>query len=128
MKKVGLGAAIVIVIFFIGYYIVSNDASEHPRINVSDVQSITINAIVFEAERNTREIAEFIHIYNSAKAFKKTDSTTPAYVIVIGLKSGGEINIEGSTQGFHYINDGEKSYKISSAELTYYLKNVMKPK
>ena len=41
------------------------------------------------------------------------------------LITGEKINIEGTTQGFHYIIKGEKSYKISSAELTYYLRDVM---
>jgi len=69
-----------------------------------------------------------MRIYNRAKVFEKTADTTPAYVIVIKLKNGKKIDVEGTTQGFHYVNDGEKSYKISSPELTYYLKDVTKQK
>lgn len=126
MKKVALGATVSIVIFLIGYYIVSDILSEHSRINVDDVQSITINAIAFEADENPKEITEFMKIYNSARVLKKAYDTTPSYIIEIKLKDGEKIDIQGTTQGFHYINDGEKSYKISSADMTYYLKNIMK--
>ena len=126
MKKIGLGAAICTVVLLIGYYVVSNNVSAHPRVNASEVQSIIINSKVFEAESNTMKIEEFMQIYNSAKAFKKSDGTTPAYIIVIELKNGGKIDIEGTTQGFHYVNNGEKSYKIASDEMTYYLRDVLK--
>ena len=65
-------------------------------------------------------------LYNKAKKFRKNYGTTPAYIIVIELKNGEEINIEGTTQGFHYVHDGKKIYKISSADLTNYLKDLMK--
>jgi len=126
MKKVGLGAAAGIVIFLIGYYIVSNTFSEHSRINVGDVQSITINEVVFEGDENPKEIAEFMKIYNSAKVLRKAYDTTPSYIIEIKLKNGKKIDMKGTTQGFHYVNDGEKTYKISSADMTYYLKNMIK--
>lgn len=127
MKKVFLIVAISIIIFLVGHYIVSNIfLNEHTRINANEVQSITINAITFEAESNTKEIAEFMQIYNKAKASNKIGDTTPAYRIEIKLKNGKKINIGGTTQGFHYVNDGKKSYKISSIEMTYYLKDVVK--
>lgn len=125
MKKVVLGAVVsIIILFFVGYYIVSYFFSEHTKINDSEVQSITINSIAFEAESDPKEIAEFMQIYNKAKASNKNGDTTPAYAIVIKLKNGKKIDIQGTTQGFHYVIDGEKSYKISSPEMTYYLKDV----
>ncbi|GEM_PF-658608 len=126
MKKAFLIAAISIIILLVGHYIVSNIFNEHTRINASEVQSITINAITFEAENNTKEIAEFMQIYNKAKVSNKMGDTTPAYGIEIELKNGEKINIEGTTQGFHYVNNGKKIYKISSIEMTYYLKDIVK--
>jgi len=126
MKKVVLGVAVSIVIFLIGYYIVSDVFSEHSGINVGDVRSITINEVVFEADENPKEIAEFMKIYNSAKVLKKAYDTTPSYIIEIKLKNGKKIDMQGTTQGFHYVNDDEKVYKITSAEMTCHLKNIMK--
>ena len=126
MKKKNLIAAAVVFIFFAGYYIISNIFSGHSRINVSEVQSITINTIVFEPDSNQEEISEFIRIYNSAKVLRKDYDTTPSYLIEIKLKNGKRIGIQGTTQGFHYVNDGEKSYKISSAGMTNYLRNITK--
>jgi len=124
MKKAFLIVTLSIIIFLVGHYIVSNIFNEHTRINASEVQFITINEIIFEAENNTNEIAEFMQIYNKAKASNKIGDTTPAYSIEIKLKNGKKINIEGTTQGFHYVNDGKKSYKILSSEMTYYLKDT----
>jgi len=128
MKKVVFGAVISIIIFFVGHYIVADIFNKHTRINAGDVQSITINAITFEAESNPKEIAEFLQIYNKAKVSNKIGDTTPAYGIEIKLKNGKKVDIQGTTQGFHYVNDGEKSYIISSAEMTYYLKDIVKQK
>jgi|BioPla2DNA2_1021312.scaffolds.fasta_scaffold164481_1 hypothetical protein len=125
MKKKNLTAAAVVFIFFAGYYVISNIFSGHSRINVSEVQSITINSLSFEADNNLEEISEFIRIYNSAKVIRKDYDTTPSYLIEIKLKNGKRIGIRGTTQDFHYVNDGEKSYKISSAGMTFYLKNLM---
>ncbi len=126
MKKRVFGALIGIIILVIGYYIFSINVGVHPRIKVSEVQSITINNKIFENEFNNNSIEKFINIYNSAKPFKKNHDTTPAYIVDIKLISGNEINILGTSQGFHYVNDGENSYKISSAEMTYYLSDLMK--
>ena len=126
MKKKNLTAAAVVFIFFAGYYVISNIFSGHSRINVSEVQSITINSLSFEADNNLEEISEFIRIYNSAKVLRKDYDTTPSYLIEIKLKNGKRIGIQGTTQGFHYVNDGEKSYKISSAGMTNYLRNITK--
>ncbi|HHW00788.1 MAG TPA: hypothetical protein GXX36_14720 [Clostridiaceae bacterium] len=126
MKKVFIIAAASIIIFFVGYHIVSNIFNEHTRINAGEVQSITINNITLEAESNPKEIAEFMQIYNKARASDKIGDTTPSYFIVINLKNGKKIDMLGTTQGFHYVNNGEKSYKISSADMTYYLKDIVK--
>lgn len=126
MRKRVFGALIGISILLIGYFIVSDNVSAHPRINVSEVQSITINNKIFEAEFNNISIEKFVKIYNSAKPFKKNHDTTPAYIIEIKLKSGNRINILGTSQGFHYVSDGGNSYKISSAEMTYYLRDILK--
>lgn len=126
MRKRISGALIGIIILVIGYYIFSINVSVHPRINVSEVQSVTINNKIFETEFNNNSIEKFIRIYNSAKSFKKNHDTTPAYIVEIKLKSGNRINILGTSQGFHYVDDGENSYKISSAEMTYYLRDIMK--
>ncbi|NLM27734.1 MAG: hypothetical protein GX211_06095 [Clostridiaceae bacterium] len=126
MKKKNLIAAAVVFIFFAGYYIISNIFSGHSRINVSEVQSITINTIVFEPDSNQEEISEFIRIYNSAKVLRKDYDTTPSYLIEIKLKNGKKISIQGTTQSFHYVNEGEKSYKISSDGMSYYLRNITK--
>ena len=108
MKKAFLIAAISIIILLVGHYIVSNIFNEHTWINASEVQSITINAITFEAENNTKEIAEFMQIYNKAKVSNKIGDTTPAYGIEIKLKNGKKVDIKGNKQGFHYVNDGAK--------------------
>ncbi|NLG87768.1 MAG: hypothetical protein GX494_00905 [Clostridiaceae bacterium] len=126
MKKKNLTAAAVVFIFFAGYYVISNNFSGHSRVNVSEVQSITINSLFFEADNNPEEISDFIRIYNSAKILRKDYDTTPSYLIEIKLKNGKRIGIQGTTQGFHYVNDGEKSYKISSAGMTNYLRNITK--
>ena len=126
MRKRVFSALISIGILLVGYYFVSKNVSVHPRINVSEVQSITINNKIFETEFNNQSIEKFINIYNSAKSFKKNHDTTPEYIIEIKLKSGNKINILGTSQGFHYVSDGENSYKISSTEMTYYLSDLMK--
>ena len=126
MKKRVFGAFIGIIILIFVYYIFSINVSVHSRINLSEVQSITINNKIFETEFNNNSIEKFINIYNSAKPFKKNHDTTPAYIVEIKLKSGNRINILGTSQGFHYVNDGENSYKISSTEMTYYLSDLMK--
>ena len=126
MKKRFLCAVIIIVLFFIGYYIVINNTNAHLKINVSDVQSLQINNKIFESVTSNKDIEKFVQIYNKAKVCNKSNDTTPAYIIVIELVNGEEINIEGTTQGFHYVSNDEKSYKISSADLTYYLKAIMK--
>jgi len=126
MKKVFLIAAVCIIIFFVGHYIVSNNLNDHARINTSGVQSITINTITFEAESNPKEIAEFMQIYNKAKVSNNIGDTTPAFLVEINLKNGKKINIQGTTQGFHYVDDGERTYRISSSDMTYYLKDVVK--
>ena len=125
MKKRVFSALIGIGILLVGYYFVSKNVSVHPRINVSEVQSITINNKILETEFNN-SVEKFVKIYNSAKPFKKNHDTTPAYTIEIELKSGNRINILGTSQGFHYVSDGENSYKISSTEMTYYLSDLMK--
>lgn len=125
MKKRVFSALIGIGILLVGYYFVSKNVSVHPSINVSEVQSITINNKILETEFNN-SVEKFVKIYNSAKPFKKNHDTTPAYTIEIELKSGNRINILGTSQGFHYVSDGENSYKISSTEMTYYLSDIMK--
>ena len=126
MKKKNLTAAAVVFIFFAGYYVISNNFSGHSRVNVSEVQSITINSLFFEADNNPEEISDFIRIYNSAKILRKDYDTTPSYLIEIKLKNGKRIGIQGTAQGYHNVNDGEKSYKISSAGMTNYLRNITK--
>jgi hypothetical protein len=121
MKKRILVAVISILILLIGYFIISSNSSKHPRVNANDVQSITINDKTLKMESNSEQIKKFITIYNKARAYKKSDGTTPAYIIAIELKNGEKINMAGTTQGFHYVSYGGKSYKISSQSLTMYL-------
>jgi hypothetical protein len=85
-----------------------------------------INEKKYNKENDADVITKIVSCYNDAKIFKKDGDTTPSYIIVIKLKNGQEINVAGTTQSFHYVNDGEKSYKISNMELSQYFRNGMK--
>jgi hypothetical protein len=87
---------------------------------------MTINEKKYNIENDADVITKFISLYNEAKIFKKDGDTTPSYIIVIKLKDSQEINVAVTTQSFHYVNDGEKSYKISNMELSQYFRNGMK--
>ncbi len=81
------------------------------------VYALTIAAIIK---------AEFIEIYSKARVSNSDGYTTSAYMIEIKMKNGKKIDMRGTTQGFHFVNDGEKWYKISSIEMTRYLQDLIK--
>lgn len=125
-KKVLSAVFICFIGLCILYYIASSVFRVHNRIAPDEVQALSINAITFVAETDHEEIAAFVKLFNDAKVLKKSVDTTPAYLIEIKLKNGKKIDIQGTSQGFHYVDDGEKQYKISSIEMSYYLESVIK--
>lgn len=126
VKKVISAAFISLIGLCILYFIASSVLKVDNRIAPDDVQALSINSITYKAEADYKEIAEFMKLFNDAKELKKSVDTTPAYLIEIKLKNGKKIDIQGTSQGFHYVDDGEKQYKISSIEMSYYLESVIK--
>lgn len=125
MKKRTIACVVGIIVLLIGYYFISKNALRS-KINVNEVEYMTINEKKYNKENDTAVITKIISFYNEAKIYKKDGDTTLGYIIVIKLKSGQKINISGTTQSFHYVNYGKKSYKISNQKLSQYLRNGMK--
>jgi hypothetical protein len=129
MSKRLVISVVCVVVLVIGYYVISNysnNAIVHSKINVSEVDLFTINDKSYKIDDKTNVVTKIISLYNEAKVFKKDGDTTAGYIIKIQLKNGQIINVAGTTQGFHYVNDGKKSYKISSLALSQYLKSEIK--
>jgi len=126
VKKVISAAFISLIGLCILYFIASSVLKVDNRIAPDDVQALSINSITYKAEADYKEIAEFMKLFNDAKELKKSVDTTPAYLVEIRLKNEKKIVIQGTSQGFHYVDDGERQYKISSIEMSYYLENVIK--
>lgn len=126
VKKVISAAFISLIGLCILYFIASSVLKVDNRIVPDDVQALSINSITYKAEADYKEIAEFMKLFNDAKELKKSVDTTPAYLVEIRLKNEKKIVIQGTSQGFHYVDDGERQYKISSIEMSYYLENVIK--
>ena len=78
MKRRVLIALIGVIILLIGYYVVSKNNSTHPKLDISEVQLISINNKVFRTDGNMKDITEFVKIYNKAKINKESYSTTPS--------------------------------------------------
>jgi hypothetical protein len=129
MKKISFFPIIFIVIVIIGYYVFfikSNDEVIHSRINLREVEHLIINDKNYNTDKDATVVKKIVSLYNKAKIFKKDADTTPSHIIVIQLKNGQKINIAGTTQSFHYVSVNEKSYKISSLELSQYLRDHIK--
>lgn len=114
--------SIICVLILIGVYHIF---FSHTKINVSDVESITINDASYKMDNDISQITEIVSMYNEAPLFRKNVGTTPSHKIIIELKNGKEIEIDGTTQGFHYVTEGRKSYRISSPKLSNYLTNLI---
>lgn len=113
---------IAFVALLLGYYFISSNTL-HTKIYVNIVESMTINEKKYSIVNDADVITEFITLYNKGKISKKDGDTTPSHIIVIQLKNGDKINIAGTTQGFHYVDDGKKLYKISNPSLSQYFRN-----
>lgn len=121
MKKIIFISAISILIL-IGIY---NVFFSHTKINVNDVNSISINNKIYKADSDIGMITNIVSMYNEATIFRKNVGTTPSHIITIQLNNGRQIEIHGTTQGFHYVTEGSKSYRISSPKLSKYLRNLI---
>ncbi len=129
MNKKILIPILCLVILIAGYYFISHNSKAitiHSKISINEVELLTINDKKYRIDDGTNVVTKIISLYNEAKIFKKDGDTTASNIIVIQLKNGQKIDVAGTTQGFHYVNDGEKSYKISSVELSQYLRSGMK--
>jgi hypothetical protein len=113
---------VICILALIGVYYIF---FSHTKINLSDVKSMTINNTKYDMDIKKDRIAimEIVSMYNEAQRYIKNADTTASHTIILKLKDGKEIKIDGTTQGFHYINTGIKSYKISSHGLSIYLRN-----
>ncbi|MBL4936965.1 hypothetical protein JK636_14520 [Clostridium sp. YIM B02515] len=120
---------LLLCIISVGFYIISikgSPTTSHNKIDISNVRSLTLNNKKYTMDENTHLISELVSMYNEAPLFKKDVGTTASHEIVIELDNGKKIDIWGTTQGFHYVTEGEKSYKISSDRLSKYLRELIK--
>lgn len=120
MKKVIFVLALC-VIASVGIYSIF---LSHTKIKLNDVNSISINDKMYKSDSDNNIVTDIVSMFNAAKIFRKNVGTTPSHEIMITLKNGNKIDIHGTTQGFHYVSEGSKSYRISSRELSNYLRNL----
>ncbi|ERI92342.1 hypothetical protein HMPREF1982_02324 [Clostridiales bacterium oral taxon 876 str. F0540] len=120
--------ATLICVIFIGFYVISIKsfpASSHNKIDISNVKSLELNNKKYTMDEDTPLISELVSMYNEAPLFKKDAGTTASHEIIIELDNGKKIDIWATTQGFHYVTEGDKSYKISSNRLSKFLRELI---
>lgn len=123
MKNKIVISIICIVVVLGGYYFLFGNFKA--KIRAIDVKSITIsNVIKYENGKDNSEIEEIVSMYNRALIINTDNGTTPSHGIVIELKNGKKVKIDGTTQGFHYVKRGIRTFIISSHELSEYLRNL----
>lgn len=101
----------------------------HTKINVNDVALMEINPlstskIVYEKDKNSKEIKEFVNAYNKAKPADNSLGTTHSNTIIITLNNGDKITIGGGTQGFQTVQVKGRQFNIKGDELWNYFKKL----
>lgn len=109
-------AAILIILFIILYYDNYSTFQRHLQIDFSNIQRATIHSNKNNTDRVLEpiEICGLAIILDNPLIFEKHQDSTPSHLINIMYNDGRSLIISGTTQGFHYIQDGENEYKISS--------------
>lgn len=99
------------------------------RLDVNDVTLMEIDAqssnrLVYEKDKNLKEIEEFVNAYNKAKSADNSIGTTHNHEIVITLNNGDKITVWGGTQGFQTVQMNGQQFNIKGNELWDYFKKL----
>lgn len=125
MKKVLFFSIIIVLgicVFFSFKSIDKIDANEVSKITIIKGNQQVIKHMTCENDRT--EIKNMINIYNESKRYYSKGDTTPSHSIVITLKNGKTVEIQGNTQRFHYVYKNGKHYKISNPKLTTFFSEI----
>lgn len=80
--------------------------------------------IVYEKDKNLKEIQEFINAYNKAKPADNSLGTTHNHIIEITLNNGEKVIVWGGTQGFQSVQMNGQQFNIEGDELWNYFKKL----
>lgn len=94
------------------------------EVSLMEIIHATGKKINYTAEKNQKQIEEFIIAYNEAKPYDNNVGTTPNSEIIISLSNGDKISISGGTQGFQTVQLNGKHLNIKGDKLWDYFKKL----
>jgi hypothetical protein len=94
------------------------------EVAIMEIDSQSTNKIIYEKDKNSKEIQEFINAYNKAKPTDNSLGTTHNHEIVITLNNGDKITVFGGTQGFQTVQMNGQQFNIKGDKLWNYFKKL----
>jgi hypothetical protein len=89
-----------------------------------EIDPQSTSKVIYEKDKNSKEIEEFINVYNKANPTDNSLGTTHNHEIVITLNSGEKITVWGGTQGFQTVQMNGQQFNIKGEELWNYFKKL----
>jgi hypothetical protein len=93
-------------------------------IAVMEIDPQSTSKVIYEKDKNSKEIEEFFNAYNKAKPADNSLGTTHNHEILITLNNGNKIRVSGGTQGFQTVQMNSQQFNIKGDELWNYFKKL----